>query len=809
MKRTIKIIALLAAVFLLLFGSAFLFLYFNKGKVIRIFTQEINKSLEARMDVRNIDLSLKKFPMVSIALEAVTCFEPVPESTDTLFSFQQVHFQFGLWDLLRGKYDLQKIDFDNGMLQIRDLPNGKPNYIIWKEEPEATTSDFELDLQKVIFNKTDVRYTLTPETQIRAHLELLQFSGHFDNVGTDLSVKATGLLSAVVSDNENLLKSQLPVQVSVAVTSDANAIRMPTGQLVLNETSFYITGFSNAQQKHWEVKTNEASPGALLAFVPERFFNAGTLPQTKGKISGLLQYDQEGQKPATLVADFSLRQGEIKLPDWPQAFQNIAAEGRYFSDGKVEKFQLTDLQLQYAGFSLSGKGAVTDFKRPKLNVQLQANGPAAAAYGLMGASTDYQLAGTIKLQANFSNNYANWDAMQQHPLANASLSGQFDWWDGAFNSQELHLDATAISTTLRLESHAILIDKLHLVTQQSEVQFTGKVAGGLDALLDDKKPWHLTGKLLSNQLHISEWLRITPPENETPPSAPSRNTVALSLDIKKFQYENFIGTHLGGEFLYSQKGFEGRNWRFNALSGTAQSSFLLEDLGKTQRFTNQSTLTNINIQQLFQSFDNFGQEALTAKNITGVGNCDLRFTLDFDEHWQPDVTTLVLQSDLVIQNGRLVDFTPLENLSKFVAISELQDVRFATLSNVISIQNQIITIPEMTITSSAIELGLAGTHSFENQVDYSVRLKQRDLLGSKKRTKNIDEWIVEADRPGESFLWVRISGDFDNLVIGLDKEKNRAAVRSGWEQQSQELKDKTKKTGEKRQGGELIFEWDD
>ena len=71
-----------------------------------------------------------------------------------------------------------------------------------------------------------------------------------------------------------------------------------------------------------------------------------------------------------------------------------------------------------------------------------------------------------------------------------------------------------------------------------------------------------------------------------------------------------------------------------------------------------------------------------------------------------------------IKNGRLKDFEPAKNLSRFADVNELKDLNFSTLSNTIEIKNNTIFIPKMNITTNALSLTLSGSHKFDNYIDY-------------------------------------------------------------------------------------------
>src|SRR5688572_31464704 len=52
-------------------------------------------------------------------------------------------------------------------------------------------------------------------------------------------------------------------------------------------------------------------------------------------------------------------------------------------------------------------------------------------------------------------------------------------------------------------------------------------------------------------------------------------------------------------------------------------------------------------------------------------------------------SSVVASGSLTIQEGRLVDFKPLESLSKYVEVNELKNIKFSHLQSSFDIKNQV------------------------------------------------------------------------------------------------------------------------
>ena len=164
----------------------------------------------------------------------------------------------------------------------------------------------------------------------------------------------------------------------------------------------------------------------------------------------------------------------------------------------------------------------------------------------------------------------------------------------------------------------------------------------------------------------------------------------------------------------------------------------LKSLQKIIVLNSQIDFDNINIRRAFKELNNFNQQFIKENEINGVGTVEL----DVEAHWKPgmifDNTKLKINSHLVIEEGELIDFKPLENLSTFISLDDLKHVKFSTLENTINVENQTtITVPAMEIKSSALSLFISGKHSFNQNIDYKIKLLLSELLFNSFRKKYI------------------------------------------------------------------------
>ena len=231
----------------------------------------------------------------------------------------------------------------------------------------------------------------------------------------------------------------------------------------------------------------------------------------------------------------------------------------------------------------------------------------------------------------------------------------------------------------------------------------------------------------------------------------------------------------------------------NTLNGhvTGEVKFFERPNNYLKLFTS-AHLEKINIRDLFTGFQNFGQDFIQDKHIKGVGIADIQLQSSWNPGFEFDPNKLQLNSHLIIEKGELLEFSPLLNLSSYVSVEELQNVKFSTLENTIKIGNNNINIPAMEIQSSALSVFISGFHSFDNEIDYQIRLLLSELISKKARSKNknLDNelGIVVDDGLGRTTLYLRMDGTVDNPNIYFDKIKIKEKIKTEVKKETEGIK---------------------
>jgi hypothetical protein len=230
------------------------------------------------------------------------------------------------------------------------------------------------------------------------------------------------------------------------------------------------------------------------------------------------------------------------------------------------------------------------------------------------------------------------------------------------------------------------------------------------------------------------------------------------------------------------------NTQFNICGGSflGEGEYVMN--GKQTVLKSSNELKGININDLFIQFNNFGQNEFTSKNLFGTLQAKTDILLIWDQKMNLLQDKLLLITDMGIKNGELINYEPLNSLSKFVDVNELKNLKFSEIKNTLTIKEKVLNIPSMDIRNNALNLNLSGKHTFENVLDYKIKLSLSELL-SKKRKPQSNEFEEEDVKTKGINLYLTIKGPISDLKYVFDKKGAKEQLKQDARQEKEAIKE--------------------
>ena len=151
MKKLFKFIAIFIVILLVILISVpFIF----KGKIVAMVKEETNKSINAKVDFGDFDLSLiRNFPNFSLRVNNLSVINIAPFEGDTLIFAKQLDLTIDVMSVIKGEQiSIRKVGIDSPVMYFLVNEAGKANWDIAKPsaEPKGAEkpSTFKASLQK-------------------------------------------------------------------------------------------------------------------------------------------------------------------------------------------------------------------------------------------------------------------------------------------------------------------------------------------------------------------------------------------------------------------------------------------------------------------------------------------------------------------------------------------------------------------------------------------------------------------------------------------------------------------------------------
>ncbi|MBN2732756.1 MAG: hypothetical protein JXR26_10030 [Balneolaceae bacterium] len=207
--------------------------------------------------------------------------------------------------------------------------------------------------------------------------------------------------------------------------------------------------------------------------------------------------------------------------------------------------------------------------------------------------------------------------------------------------------------------------------------------------------------------------------------------------------------------------------------------------GKPSTFNFKGSLDSLRLESFFQEYPILGEDSEFYKFITGTFSTKVDYTTQITTDLDPLIVTTVLNGTFGMSKARIENHPLQQKMSAYTNINELRDVALDKWQSSISVNNNILTIKDLSLTSDNIGLKLNGTqHLISENIDFHVSLilpaRFKDTIASVITSQAAD--ALTRDN-GTMMIPLRITGNYSNPTVQPDQTVIKPIVR-------QYLKDK-------------------
>jgi hypothetical protein len=796
-----RILLALIVLTILMVGSSAAYIYCQQDELEQVVIKEINKRLKSPIKIGDIEFYvIKNFPFASIELNNILAIDAFQE--DTLCEIELLQLKFNALDLYNNIFIIQELTLKNGFASIY-YKDSMPNYEIWHSTQDSSQEEnTDFGLENISLENFKIAYAVDDIQSVIVNNESqLQLS--INNGRTEINLEGDITNEKLILDGINHLPSK-KLNLNGDIVIDTIGVKIKSA-IALSDIQMDLDFESTDKAMAVKVNTSEFELEPTLKLIPKNYLSALEGYELQGKSAIKFNYISDQQKEAYINVDFDLKEGYVKSKDLPFDMNETSLKGSY-SNGKQRTDASTEIKLDDIQFTANGElvqanATIQGLENPTLitdfNTQMQLSEIEKWGYehdfkSLIG---DAQIKGTYKGKIGLKNKVT-------YDLAMAEKTADLTIDNLSLHSDEQSPQLSNAKLNLKLIDDDVNISAFNgTLAKESKINFVGGIENVFSYLFLKNADLKIAGNLSSDWMIIDEFLDDTDKTSETTqenkPQAinlPNDIVANINLNLIDLTFDRFHMRNFSSKISYKNKLLKAKDIVLETMSGKITSNVTFEQVkGGKLRLISTTGLDNINVRQLFYEFHNFGQTTMRHKHLKGKIDSEIYLRNEWDNYFNPIDEHLYSFIDVKINNGELLDFEPLMMMSDYISVEELKRIKFSTLENQIEIKNNLINIPFMEIHSTAIDIAGAGTHSFDNVMDYEFKILLNEILGDKFRRKNkkkVSEFgVVQDDGVKGMTMFLKMQGTVDDPQISYNTLRLRESLSDGFKKEKKELKD--------------------
>jgi len=839
MKGHLKTILYIFAIIILIFSGSYLFLRTFEDKIEQKVIQQVNSYFVTKIEIGSISLTFfKKFPNISIVLKNVSAEELALSSHQKVASASKIYLTVNIFNFLKKKYIIERIEVNNLVVNLKQYKNKKNNYTIWKTSGVSSGKEepFHFDLNKIKITNARVFYTdAISEIEMHTDIQRLDFKGNFSDKKSMIHASLKSVIRNLKTGETTLFKDyEFIAQSEIQIDHNQHKITFENSNFSLNEASFLFNG--NMISKHTgknlsvnlHIKSNEFELQDFLGLLPLKIreqmkdltYNGRI--ELNGDISGL--YGKNNMPNINI--SFRLNQGSLKSTINNLEVKNIFFIGNYTNGNNnnlgTSKVEINEFSASVFEKEIKGGILIENFELPYISINADGNIDLDKFQQLIKLKHIKTMNGNAIFHIDFRGKY---DEIRSGKTSGAILDGKFNLEQANLQLDSNELEYNDLGGSFVIAGNDLIISgfkgKISLGQRTTDFNLNGTAINFTPRLFTKDQKVIIKANLISDFIDMNQFIPSDNDEktkhinnsaqNSSLIILPDNTEAILSIKCNSLIYRKFLGKDFRGKIRLNSGQIFLDSLEFNSAGGHMSMSGRMEQI-KGQYFISGLTIaTGLDITKLFIIFNNFEQHFIVDKNVKGKVSGMAKINLFLNPDISVDEEKLFIIADLNIQQGELINFEPLIDLMGFVKMKKMKNVIFDKIENILIIKNRKIIIPTMNLNSNAFSISVAGEHTFDNNLNYNLRVNLTDLFfGRNHRDKN--EYVDgEDDLKGGLNLYVIMYGNGDNIKYKFDKVALRKNFKNKYENQRKEVKEILKKENQnpKNTEEEFEFKWDE
>jgi hypothetical protein len=747
---------------LLLFIIANIYVHYNKQKLLDVINSNINKNISGKFEVKDIDVTtLSHFPNISVDLKNITLLDSAYHKP--LLQCKLLSCRFNIFKIWGVNRELSKLVMEQGMVSFFTDSAGYRNTSMFnKREKTPSTTQNTFTIHHVEMRDMGFRIDDAPKAK-HYYVQFEKLSAAIDKQDSVMlfNVDENALIHQLTFNEARgayLENHTVEGKMKLYFNTAAKTLSCNKADIKINDQPYIISAlfrFSGQPNFHLDVTTKKLLYTKGVALLTPKLRNTLSNIQLKGPLhvhavlDGLLKYR------AIPLININWQTEKNELTAGPISFKECSFTGTFVNQiadtlPRTDEFSRVVLQTfsgNLDGLQMEGKNIVaTNLLKPYVQFDLKSNASLNQLENLFAFDNINFLKGKVQMELLYSG------PLSTDPALLKNLTAQLSIQDGSMQYVPKNVLLENCNGEMIIGGNKLFFKdfQFDLLHNHIKINITGSDIASFSNNESGKAAVEFN--LYSPHLHVDEIMDAFSADDKSAGKknkgkfasvTNSINEVFNTLDFRMhvqadtLSRGSFYARSLNADLLLRKDAWRLENISMYHAGGIIKASgSMIRNAKKQVILTTDIQLQQLNIQQLFRSFDNFGQDGMTADNLRGNLTAMVHVSTQLHKRNGRVVREgMNGHMDFSLKNGAIINHKGLGQVKiLFLKDRDMSNIRFDELKDRIDIYPHSLYIYRMEIQSTAVTLFVEGLYDFEKK--NTDILIQVPLSNMKKRDKD-------------------------------------------------------------------------
>ncbi len=787
LKKALKVLGIFLGILVILYIIAFAYISANKKSIIKQVTEGISKKLNGNVSIGDVELSfLRTFPRASVLLNDVSI-------TDTMYAqhhhaflkAKYVFAQLSILGLIQKRPAVNGIRIEQASVYLFTDTSGYTNTYLFKQKEDSVSDKVNAgnknELQSIILK--DVRLTIDDMQKEKFHdfiVDNLRLKENKEeNESLVFSAKAKVLvrsLSFFKPAGSFIKDKNFDGDFDVSYNKKLNQLRFDSINIKLSGHPFNLSGsFALAgenPQFDLRVHTKKIAYPFVKSLVTKKISTALSIVDLDNNVDAdaIVSGPLNGGDPLINVT-WAVKKSQLKTPFFD--FDNATLNGFYTDEvtpglprrDPNSKIIISNFSAEWHGLPVTSSNIeILNLYQPTLICDLQSAFPLTKLNELLGSSS-------IQLQSgDGSVNLTYKGPIKRNNNTNSFINGIIQFKNGNIFYAPRDVELKNVNGLMVFKNSDVLVQNLQCDVLNNKIVMQGEARNLLSMINTEPDKVNIDWSIYSPSLNLGSFTYLLKSRKKIVKKNSDKNALEdisnkidaalekgrlnVNLSTPDMIYKKLHATNVSANISLLQDRYLINKVSMQQAGGSMNlNGSLISQSDNYNKANVNITLDNVDVNKIFTEFNNFGQDGISAENLSGKLSAKINAALSLDNEGKAYPNSVVSVVDFSLRNGALNNFEPVKKLQNFLFKNrDFENIQFAELKDRLEISNQEIKINRMEIQSNVMSLFVEGLYSMKGNTDMSIQVPLKNL---KKRKANYKLENEGADKKGGPSVYIR------------------------------------------------------